>query len=671
MNRAIVREEGMPRHKRNRSIKRESLTPSAASANKWLEPAALAIICLITFLAYLPAMHGGKLWDDDDNLTRPEMQSTDGLCRIWFDPSSTAQYYPLVHTVFWVEHKLWGDSYLGYHVMNVLWHCLSVVLLYLVLKRLKIPGALLAAAIFAVHPVMVESVAWMTEQKNTLSTALYLCAMLVYFRFDESRNRTSYFITLGLFTLALLTKTVVVTFPVAMLIIFWWQRGTLTWRRDVLPLVPFFALSVASGLITYWVERSYVRGEVEPYNLTIAQRFLLAGRDIWFYLSKLAWPRNLTFTYPRWTIDPTQWWQWIFSIAAIGTTIGLWAIRRRWRAPLAAWLFYCGTLFPVLGFVNVFMFKYTYVADHLQYLPSLGIIALTSAGVALGLERFGLPSRWVGGGCCICYVGTLAVLSGQQSAMYTDDATLYKETIARNPECWMAHNNYGLKLAEVGNQTEAIEHFRLAIRFKPESVDSHNNLGNALVRTGRIQEAIDEFQATLAIKPDHFQALNNIGLALVRIGRDADAVGYFEAALKLSPDQPVTLNNLGLALIHLRRYPEAIRHIEHALQLNPNDADAHHTLGITLALTGQLPQAIEHYQAALRLKPGFLEALANLAQTFSAANQPEKAVATARQALNVAKAAGNQAQIDQIAELLRQYERKLGGSGAGQPPAPR
>src|SRR4051812_47068581 len=166
----------MPRHKRNRSSKQEPLQPAPRAKTRWLEPAALAIICLMTLLVYLPAMHGGTLWDDDDNITRQEIQSTAGLWRIWFDPSSTAQYYPLVHTVFWVEHRLWGESYVGYHVMNVLWHCLSVVLLYLVLQRLKIPGGLFAAAIFALHPVMVESVAWMTEQKNTLSTVLYLGA---------------------------------------------------------------------------------------------------------------------------------------------------------------------------------------------------------------------------------------------------------------------------------------------------------------------------------------------------------------------------------------------------------------------------------------------------------------------------------------------------------------
>ena len=204
-------------------------------------------------------------------------------------------------------------------------------------------------------------------------------------------------------------------------------------------------------------------------------------------------------------------------------------VRKRWRAPLAAWLFFCATLFPVLGFVNVYMFKYTYVADHLQYLASLGMIVLASAGIALGLARLKLPARRVGIALCIVYVGALAALSGRQSRMYADVVTLYNETLVRNPECWMAHNNLGIKLSEAGNQAAAIEHYRSALRLKPDYVEAHNNLGNALVLTGHIPEAIAEFQAALTIKPDHFQALNNLGSALIRVGRDSEAVAPLES----------------------------------------------------------------------------------------------------------------------------------------------
>jgi tetratricopeptide (TPR) repeat protein len=642
------------------------VTPPTSAVNRWHVPLALASIWLLTLLVYLPAMHGGMVWDDDDNITRPELQSMDGLFRIWSDPAATAQYYPMVHTVFWLEHKLWGDEYLEYHLVNVLWHSLAVTLVYSILARLKIPGAFLAVAIFAVHPVMVESVAWMTEQKNTLSAVLYLSAMLMYLRFDESRKRTYYGVALGCFVLALLTKTVVVTLPVAMLIVFWWQQGTLSWRRDVLPLAPFFALSVTSGLMTVWVEQTYYRGETGAFGLSYLQRFLLAGRDIWFYLSKLAWPANLSFTYVRWTIDPTQWWQWTFSIAALATTYALWLIRNYRRAPLAGWLFFCSTLFPVLGFVYVYMFTYTYVADHLQYLASLGIITMAAAGITLVLAQLSLPMRRAGAALCILYVGTLAILSARQAPMYADIVTLYRETIELNPDSWMAHNNLGVKLAEMGNQPDAITHYQSAIRIKPDYAEAHNNLGKALIRTGHLPEGIAEIQAALAIRPDFFEALNNLGVALTNAGQDSEAVHALQSALALAPDHAVTLNTLGLALIHLRRYPEAIEHTEHALRLNPDYADAHNTLGMALASTGNASQAIEQFQSALRLKPDFVEAYASLAQTYAAANQSDKAIAAAREGSKVARAAGNQSAATHVEEWLRQFENKTDGGHRGQ-----
>ena len=380
---------------------------------------------------YWPAVGGGLLPDDPANLTRPELHTIGGLYRIWFEPGATAQSYPLVHTSFWLEHKLWGYSFSGYHLVNVLWHSLSVVLVYRIVNKLKVPGALLAAGIFAVHPVMVESVGWMTEQKNTLSTMLYLGSMLTYLEFDESRRRSHYVLALGLFALALLAKSVTVTLPVAMLVIFWWKRGTLAWRRDIGPLVPFFLLSVVSGLMTVWVERKLVGAEGAAFELNYLQRTLLAGRAVWFYLGKLLWPVNLSFTYVRWTIDPSQWWQWIFPIAALIATLALWSIRGRWRAPLAGWLFFCGTLFPILGFVSLYMFLYTFVADHLQYLASLGIIVVAAAGTARGLNRMSIPARRVGAGLCVVILAALAVLSRRQACLYGEPIKLHQNTLAQ------------------------------------------------------------------------------------------------------------------------------------------------------------------------------------------------------------------------------------------------
>src|SRR4051794_8569096 len=306
----------MARRKRNRSPQPKQDVKSNPVHTTTYKPIALAIVLIATCLAYLPALHGSRLWDDDAHITKPELQSLTGLYRIWFEIGATQQYYPLLHTAFWMEHKLWGESMLGYHLVNLLWHLVAVTLLYLILTRLKIPGALLAAAMFALHPVMVESVAWITEQKNTLSAVFYLGAMFAYLRFDESRRRSLYFHALALFVLGLLTKTVTASLPAALLVIFWWQRGTISLRRDVLPLLPFFFLGALAGLLTAWVERKLIGAEGADFALAPLDRIVLAGRIIWFYLSKTLWPANLIFMYPRWKVDLAQLWQWLFSIAA-------------------------------------------------------------------------------------------------------------------------------------------------------------------------------------------------------------------------------------------------------------------------------------------------------------------------------------------------------------------
>lgn len=414
---------------------KKSSTRNAAEAVPTRSPLypwfCLGLVLLLTFIAYLPASRGMMLWDDNKHVTKPALQSFGGLYRIWFDLGATQQYYPLLHSAFWLEHKLWGDSVLGYHIVNVLLHCLTATLVYLNLSKLRAPGALLASAIFALHPVMVESVAWISEQKNTLSAVCYLSAMLAYLSFDQSRKPLHYSVAIVLFVLGLLTKTVTATLPAALLVIFWWQRGSISWRRDVLPVLPMFLLGAIAGLTTAWVERKLIGAEGAAFQMTFLARSLLAGRVIWFYLRQLLWPANLIFIYPRWEINPQQAWQWSYTIAVIVTTGAFWVVSRRSRAPLAGWLFFCGTLFPVLGFLNVFPFIYSFVADHFQYLASLGVIVPVSAGIVLGLARLNPPARKIGGGLVLMLLGMLAMLTFRQSAMYADSTTLYETTIAR------------------------------------------------------------------------------------------------------------------------------------------------------------------------------------------------------------------------------------------------
>lgn len=617
----------MPRHKRNRSRLNSAPVHSDINQDWWQAPIGLALILLATVIVYRPALYGGMLLDDDSHVTSPELRPVEGLYRIWFEVGATYQYYPLLHSAFWIEHNLWGDSVLGYHLITLLWHMTSVVLLYLVLTRLKIPGALLAAAIFALHPVMVESVAWMSEQKNTLSAMFCLSAMLAYLKFDESRLRSYYLTALGLFVLGLMTKTpITATLPAALLVIFWWQRGGLSWKRDVIPLAPFFGLGVMGGLVTAWVERKLIGAEGVDFELTFVQRGLVAGRVIWFYLRKLLWPTNLTFMYPRWDIDPRVWWQWLFPAATLGMFVGLWAVRRRWRGPLAAWLLFVGALVPVLGFLNVYPFIFSFVADHFQYFASLGIIVLVSAGIATGLERASLPIRRVGVALCILLVGTLAGLTWKQSGVYADVVTLYRTTLERNPDCWAAHNNLGKILSDEGQQQEAIEHYRAAIRIRPKYFTAHANLGIALAATGQFPEAFDHLHKAIELQPESAAAHQSLGNALTNAGRPEEAIDEYQAALALRPDDPQTLNSLGTTLTAIGRFPQAIDYLRHAVRLNPSYAEAHNNLGTAMTNTGRLPEAIAEFQAALRLKPDFAGALINLGNALTRANRFPEAI---------------------------------------------
>src|ERR1035438_2583719 len=315
--------------------------------------AGMALIVLAAFAAYAPVFQAGFIWNDSDYVTAPALRSWSGLWRIWSQVGATEQYYPFLHTAFWVEHRLWGDAPLGYHLLNVALHATSAVLLLVLLRRMRIPGAWLAAMVFALHPVCVESVAWISEQKNTLSTVFYLAAAIRYLDFADLRRPGRYFLASLFFVLAVLSKTVTATLPAALLVLAWWRHGSLSLRRDVAPLLPWFVFGAGAGLFSGWVEQHFVGAEGSAFALNGLERLLLASRAVWFYAAKLIWPADLIFFYPRWTITSD-------SLAAYGALLGvlalfiaLVALVRRSRSPLAGALFFVGTLFPTLGFFNV------------------------------------------------------------------------------------------------------------------------------------------------------------------------------------------------------------------------------------------------------------------------------------------------------------------------------
>ena len=366
--------------------------------------------------------------------------------------------------------------------------------------------------------------------------------------------------------------------------------------------------------------------------MTLLQVLPVVGAGDLLLSGQTVWPANLTFIYPRWKLAPTVWWQFLFPAAMLLLVGVFWLLRRRWRGPLAGWLFFAGTLFPVLGFLNVYWFTFSFVADHHQYLASLGILTLVAAGVCLLLSRWRLWQCPAGHLLCLALLATLAALTWRQSRIYADLDTLYATTIKRNPDCWQAHNNLGWDLAGRGKIDEAIAHYRRAVAIKPNcelarnnlelalsskgrasaprvlTVDQlHNNVGLDLARHGKFDEAVAEYQKALEIKPDYADAHNNLAAALAARGQIKEAVGHYQTALKIDPGYADAHNNLGNVLNSCGERDEAIAHYQRALEIKPDHAQAHNNLGAALAVRGQIDEAMVHYQAALKIKPDYAD----------------------------------------------------------------
>jgi tetratricopeptide (TPR) repeat protein len=595
--------------------RRQPVTSAQTERRPW--PAWIVGIVLLgaTLAVYSPAWRGGLLWDDDRHVTPVELRSIQGLSRIWFDLGATQQYYPIAHSAFWIEHRLFGDATLGYHLVNIGLHVLSATILLVILRRLAIPGAALAASLFALHPVQVESIAWISELKNALSGLFFLLALLSYLRFhddgfDDDRDRRAYAASLILFALALLTKSVTATLPGVILVVSWWRRGTLEWR-DVVPTLPFFAIGATAGLFTAWMERTYIGAAGSEFHFTPVERVLIAGHAVWFYLGKIVWPHPLVFEYPRWTIDPAVPWQYAFPVATLALVACCWLVRRQTRAPLAALLAFIGLLFPALGFVNVYPFRFSFVADHFQYLAVIPILVFLSAAAATFAGRRFPEGHWLPIAAAVCPVVALAAVTHAQTYNYADASTSYRAILERNPASWMAHTNLGALLRPT-SPDEALIHLNEAVRLNPDSDLSHYNLANLLQQMGRFDEAVHEYRETIRLAPGMALAWYNLGNTLLQMQRFQDAESAYTHALRLAPDLAVAHGGLCRVLQATRRPENADRECRTAIGLQPDRTALHYDFAGVLQAQGRFDEAVAEYSAALALSPDSPEAHTDL-----------------------------------------------------------
>ncbi len=519
------------------------------SVSPRLQAAALLALTLVVFAG---TFRNGFIWDDDDYIINNEtLQNADGLSRIWFDIGATPQYYPLVFTTFWLEHHVWGLHPVGYHVVNVLLHAASAILLWLVLRRLEVPGAWLAAALFAIHPVQVESVAWITERKNVLAGVFVFATMLCYLEFAGIGRRANraidgrawYVTALALFTAALLSKTVACTLPFVLAALIWWKRGKLT-RHDLLPLLPLVAMGAALGLLTVWVERHHVGTKFVDLGIQGLDRPLIAGRAIWFYLSKLVAPVSICFNYPRWTIDPHVGWYYVWPAAVLLLTAALWRQRSVWgRGPFTAWACFIIVLGPALGFVDVYPMRYSFVADHFQYLACAAPLALLAALGVGAWQRFATSSL---GPRVVIPMGVLAALGGLSWKLthnYAGNDTVWRATIRTNPQSWMAMTNYAHMLAADGQSDEATKLLRKALTLRDDMPEIHRNLGSLLMST-EPAAALTHLRRAVELAPNDSEQRTLLATALEKNGQLREAYDEYSLAARLDPHNEVAAQGI-------------------------------------------------------------------------------------------------------------------------------
>lgn len=631
------------RSQRRRDRAGESGLPDLASSLS--NRSRILLLLLATLAAYSPVYQCGFVFDDSIYLTEnPEVKDPAGLLRIWTSHSAFA-YHPLTLTTFWLEYRLWGLNPFGYHIVNVILHALSAGLFFLLLRSLKVPGAFLAAALFGLHPVCVESVAWIAERKNVLSQSLVLASALFWLAWENRGKHAAYAGSFICFALSLLAKVTTAPFPIFILLIAWW-RGVSSRRYRNYSLIPFFVAALGVGLLYVWIEKSVARPVGVEFEIPLLARCAIAGKAVWFYLSKLIWPVNLMTIYPRWEVipgfGPAQLWP--LSILAVIT--GLWFGRFRFgKGPFAASAIYLLALFPSLGFVTFSYMRFSFVADHFQYFACLAPIAGFSSWVASRFleprgNRFGIAMS-----LCFSGLSILAALTWNQCYIYQNNLTLCLDNVAKNPEGEAPRDHLGKVLIERGDYAAAYEQYRIGAERYPDSpllrfglataaaqqgnvdlgiahlretlgldsnyVAAHHNLAVALGHLGETEEAEQHFRETFRLDPDSLQANRDYGLFLMKDQRPAEAVEAFRRCLSLAPTDAPSRFNLGLALIASGRNEEAVTEFERLLEESPEEAQriaphlalAHRLVGIERAEAGDWVSAVSRLEKSLNLWP--------------------------------------------------------------------
>ncbi len=593
------------------------------------------VLVLVTLAAYLPAFQGGFILDDDVLLTaNDQIRSSTGLSDIWFSTKSV-DYWPATNTTLWLEWRLWGPTHpAGYHTTNIFLHIVESLLLWLILRKLKVPGSYLAALLFAVHPVNVESVAWIASRKNLVAMLFMELSVLCCLRFElpgqvpqsMGRNALWYGLSLVCFILAMLGKGSAVSFPFILLLTIYWLRPLR--RSDFLRIIPYLAVAVALGAVNVWFQTH--GKEVVVRDLNWAERLISAGYAVWFYLYKAFLPINLAFVYPDWnSVSVANPLNWAPLALVFALTAALWFCK---RSLFIAWAFFLIAVAPALGLIDVGYLRYSPVADRYQHLGLISVAVVIAAAVAYLLKKIPVTAYC----SAFFFVAACVFLTFSRTTFFESPETFYRNIIALNSQCWMAHNNLGMALANQGKFEDAIVEYDESLGLRPVYPEAFNNKGIALEKTGKTEQAINYYEKALQLRPDHTDSWANLGLLLYKLGRYDESAHAYEQALKYAPRFPAALNNVANAYIRLGRIREAVASFQAALEIDPKNQEANVGLGLALVQNGLIPEAIAHLEKYLKTAPNDAGGWNNLGMAFFQSGNAERGIDCFRKATEVA-----------------------------------
>jgi len=613
----------------------ESITSNpSANIQRWRAATVGLVLVAITFVVFGQTLHHGFINYDDDQYVYDNPVVQKGLT--WKGALGSLTYEEIGHwhPLTWLSHMLdcqvYGLNAGGHHLTNVLLHAATVLLLFLALRQMT--GALwrsaFVAAVFAIHPLRVESVAWIAERKDVLSGVFFMLTLWAYAHYARHPSRGRYVAVAVWYGVGLLCKNTLVTLPFVLLLLDGWplHRALPFWGL-VKEKIPLFLLSVGSCVATFFTPEKVLDMERVPLLERIGNAVVSYG----IYLRQMVYPAGLAVPYPN-PPHGRPFWQIALALvllAAISTSVL--ACRKKRPYLLVSWLWYLGMLVPSIGIVQISNYAH---ADRYTYLPGIGLVLAGTWAVAdwsAGWKH----RREALGGLMAAVIVAFAACAWTQTGYWKDNETLWPHTLACTTSNYVAHYDFGIALDTKGKVDEAISQYEAALQIQPAYGVAHNNLGIDLGKKGRVDEAIAHFQQALQLAPDYAPAHYNLGIALLKKGKLDDAITHFQQALQTAPNYAAAHYNLGKVLLQTGRADEAITHFQKTLQLAPGSADVYNNLGIALLQKGRTEEAITQFQQALQIDPGVASPRLNLGNALLQKGAVDEAIAQFQKALQI------------------------------------